>query len=140
MNRNSGTTIKIGGAELYVGGADDPVRMGQREKNHLFLQKSVGAAFDGAPSEAFHLLMSHRPEGLDVAAEQGIAFTVSGHTHGAQVGFNGRSVLEPWMPQAYLWGHYRKGGSQLYTSAGVGHWFPFRLGCPPEAPVYVLKG
>jgi predicted MPP superfamily phosphohydrolase len=137
--RNSGTTIRIGNGELYVGGADDPVRMGQREKNHLFLQKSVGAAFDGAPSEAFHLLMSHRPEGLDVATEQGIAFTISGHTHGAQVGFNGRSVLEPWMPQAYLWGHYRKGSSQLYTSAGVGHWFPFRLGCPPEAPVYVLK-
>jgi len=137
--RNSGTAIAVGGGELYLGGADDPVRMAQRERNHLFLQKSVRAAFDGAPSDAFHLLMSHRPEGLDVAAEEGIQFTVAGHTHGAQIGFNGRSVLEPWMPQAYLWGHYRKGNSQLYTSAGVGHWFPFRLGCPPEAPLYVLK-
>jgi predicted MPP superfamily phosphohydrolase len=43
------------------------------------------------------------------------------------------------MPERYLWGKYRKGDSQLYTSAGVGHWFPFRLGCPPEAPVIVLR-
>ncbi|MDB5033197.1 MAG: hypothetical protein JWQ98_438 [Chlorobi bacterium] len=137
--RSSGTSIAIGGGALYIGGADDPVMMGQRERNHAFLQRSVRAAFDGAPSDAFHLLMSHRPEGLDIAAEEKIPFTVAGHTHGAQVGFNGRSVLEPWMPKNYLWGHYRKGGSQLYTSSGVGHWFPFRLGCPPEAPLYVLR-
>ncbi|MEO5931587.1 MAG: metallophosphoesterase [Candidatus Kapaibacterium sp.] len=137
--RSSGTSIAIGGGALYIGGADDPVMMGQRERNHAFLQRSVRAAFDGAPSDAFHLLMSHRPEGLDVAVEERIPFTVAGHTHGAQVGFNGRSVLEPWMPKNYLWGHYRKDGSQLYTSSGVGHWFPFRLGCPPEAPLYVLR-
>lgn len=137
--RSTGAPVTVGNARLYVGGADDPVSMRQKERNHRFLQNSVNGAFDGAPSDAFHLLMSHRPEGLDVAAEEGIHLTVAGHTHGAQFGFNGRSLLEPWMPQRYLWGHYRKGSSQLYTSAGVGHWFPFRLGCPPEAPVYVLR-
>jgi predicted MPP superfamily phosphohydrolase len=138
--RGTGAAVKIGRAELYVGGADDPVMMAHGERNHRFLQDSVGAAFDGAPSDAFHILMSHRPEGFDVASEQGIELTVSGHTHGAQVGFNGRSILEPWMRDRYLWGHYQREGSQLYTSSGVGHWFPFRLGCPPEAPVYVLGG
>ena len=42
------------------------------------------------------------------------------------------------MPDKYLWGHYRVGNSHLYTSSGMGHWFPFRLGCPPEAPVIDL--
>ena len=137
--RSTGAPVTVGRGHLYIGGADDPVSMGRKERNHRFLQNSVNRAFDGAPSDAFHLLMSHRPEGLDVAAEEGIHLTVAGHTHGAQFGFNGRSLLEPWMPQRYLWGHYRRGNSQLYTSAGVGHWFPFRLGCPPEAPVYVLR-
>jgi predicted MPP superfamily phosphohydrolase len=137
--RDSGAGVKIGAAELYIGGADDPVRMTQREQNYRFLQQTVDASFDGAPSDAFHLLMSHRPQGFDIAADQGIRLTVSGHTHGAQVGINGRSILEPWMREHYLWGHYQRNGSHLYTSAGVGHWFPFRLGCPPEAPIYTLR-
>lgn len=137
--RDTGATVRVGAGEIYVGGADDPVRMARREQNSLFLRRTVDAAFDGAPSQAFHLLMSHRPQGFDIAADQGIQLTVAGHTHGAQMGFNGRSVLEPWMRDHYLWGHYQRGESQLYTSAGVGHWFPFRLGCPPEAPIYVLK-
>lgn len=137
--RDTGVGIKVGGGTLYLGGADDPVRMARREENYRFLRKTVDSAFDGAPSDAFHLLMSHRPQGFDIAADQGIHLTVAGHTHGAQMGINGRSILEPWMRDHYLWGHYQRGGSHLYTSAGVGHWFPFRLGCPPEAPVYVLK-
>lgn len=137
--RDTGVGIKVGGGTLYLGGADDPVRMARREENYRFLHKTVNAAFDGAPSDAFHLLMSHRPQGFDIAAGQKIHLTVAGHTHGAQMGINGRSILEPWMRDHYLWGHYQRGGSHLYTSAGVGHWFPFRLGCPPEAPVYVLR-
>ncbi|HVZ40408.1 MAG TPA: metallophosphoesterase [Candidatus Kapabacteria bacterium] len=137
--RNTGTIVPVANTQLYIGGADDPVSLSARERNHQFLQKSIAAAFNGAPSDAFHLLMSHRPEGFDVAREMGIAMTVSGHTHGAQLGFNGRSMLEPLMPDRYLWGHYERAGSQLYTSAGVGHWFPFRLGCPAEAPLYVLR-
>jgi predicted MPP superfamily phosphohydrolase len=136
--RDTGAAVKVGRAELYIGGADDPQVMAHGERNYRFLERSVASAFDGAPSDAFHILMSHRPEGFDIAAEQGIPMTVSGHTHGAQVGFNGRSIFEPWMRDRYLWGHYEREGSQLYTSSGVGHWFPFRLGCPPEAPVYVL--
>jgi predicted MPP superfamily phosphohydrolase len=42
------------------------------------------------------------------------------------------------MPQKYMWGLYEKNDSKLYTTAGAGHWFPFRLGCPAEMPVYVL--
>ena len=35
-------------------------------------------------------------------------------------------------------GIYTKGRTQLYTTAGVGHWLPFRFGCPPEAPIITL--
>jgi predicted MPP superfamily phosphohydrolase len=43
------------------------------------------------------------------------------------------------MPERYPWGLYHKDHTQLYTTAGVGHWFPFRLGCPPEAPLFTLE-
>jgi predicted MPP superfamily phosphohydrolase len=84
-------------------------------------------------------MLSHRPAAFDAAAENGVDLTLAGHTHGAQVGLFGRSLLEPLWPEARLWGHYRQGVSQLYTSSGVGHWFPFRLGCPSEAPVIELR-
>ncbi len=137
--RNSGTSVKVGPTEIYLSGADDPA-VSHGVSTGEFLRQTVDAAVNGAPSDIFHILMSHRPKGFNEAARQGIDLTLSGHTHGGiQIGFGGRSVLEPWYPEEYFWGHYRKGKSQLYTSGGVGHWFPFRLACPPEAPIYILK-
>lgn len=139
-----GETVRIGRSELFVGAADDPAARDKEFGGKAeFLQRSVEKALDGAPSQAFHLLMSHRPEGFDPAAGLGLHLTVAGHTHaGGQMGWNGRSLVETWLGVGkYMWGYYEKNGgkSKLYTSAGAGHWFPFRLGVPREAPVYVLR-
>lgn len=148
---DSGVSLQINGARLYLAGADDPAstrkrplgadaNLSRHERKHLFLAHSIDTAFDGAPSDAFYLLMSHRPEALDPASERGIDLTLAGHTHGGlQMGWGGRSLFEAFAPENYLWGHYRRNGSQLYTSAGVGHWFPYRFNCPPEAPIYTLR-
>lgn len=53
-------------------------------------------------------------------------------------GLNGKSAFEPMFPSGYLWGAYRRGRSALYTTSGYGHWYPFRLGCPTEAPLLEL--
>ena len=129
--------LPVRGTALVIAGADDPRWLGRDDTK--FLEASVGAAMNGAPSDSFIVLMSHRPEGLNIATKWNIPLTLAGHTHGSQVGLFRRSVFEPLMPERYLWGRYQKGASQLYTSAGVGHWFPFRLGCPPEAPIIVLR-
>lgn len=129
--------LPVGDATLTLAGADDPRVLG--EDDTTFLRTTITAAMDGAPSQGFTVLMSHRPEGLNPAAELNIPLTLAGHTHGGQFGLFGRSLWEPMLPHRYLWGKYQKGDSQLYTSAGVGHWFPFRLGCPPEAPIIVLR-
>lgn len=130
-------TLKIGGARLFVGGADDP-RILRGDKRD-FMHRTVHKALDGAPSDAFRLLLSHRPEGFIPAAQAGFHLTLSGHTHGAQLGFDGRSLLEGFMPDRFLWGAYSDGANRLYTSSGAGHWFPFRLGCAREVPLIVLR-
>lgn len=135
--RNQAITLSHNGSKLRLIGIDDPVYMG-REIN-AFLENFLKEASKGSDIEPFNLLMSHRPQALDLAPDFGLDLVLAGHTHGGQVGFNGRSVFENWGIHKYLWGKYQKGSSQLYTSAGVGHWFPFRLGCPPEAPIIVLK-
>lgn len=132
-----GVRIAVGDSHLYVAGADDPRYLADPTA-HARLRASVEASLDGAPSDAFHLLMSHRSQAFDTAAPLGVNLTLSGHTHGFQLGLGGRSLFERFMPQNYIWGHYGGGATQLYTSAGVGHWFPFRLGCAPEAPLFTL--
>ena len=134
---NEGLTLNIGGQLLYIAGADDPLYLrglDAYQKLRGYVEKSC----DGAPANAFHILMSHRSQALDYAASLGMELILSGHTHGFQIGQGGRSLFDTWMPERYIWGHYKREDSQLYTSAGVGHWFPFRLGCPPEAPLITL--
>jgi predicted MPP superfamily phosphohydrolase len=91
-----------------------------------------------APTGVFSLLLAHRPEAFDAAGDARVGLTLSGHTHGGQIGYNGKSAFEPLFPDGYLWGAYRRGASRLYTTSGFGNWFPFRLGCPAEAPLVEL--
>ncbi len=135
---NAGLSLSVPGATLFIGGADDPSRSRRRDMKTFFPQ-TVAAALLNAPSDSFKILMSHRPRGFYSAAELGAQLTLAGHTHGMQIGYNGRSLFELNSSEKLLWGHYQRGESQLYTTSGVGHWFPFRLGYPPEAPIIVLE-
>ncbi|MFA6109772.1 MAG: metallophosphoesterase [Candidatus Latescibacterota bacterium] len=135
---DQGVSLETGGGRLYLAGADDP-RLLHNPASHERLRRSVEKSQEQAPSGAFRLLLSHRSQALDHAAPLGVDLVLSGHTHGFQLGLNGRSLLEPLLPGRYPWGLYRRGSTRLYTSAGVGHWFPFRLGCPPQAPLLVLE-
>jgi hypothetical protein len=134
---NDGKTLEIDGARLFIGGADDPRWL--RRDNSGFLQKTVNETMTFAPDESFKILMSHRPEAFDFVSPKNVHLTLAGHTHGGQFGIGGRSLFESLFSYKYIWGHYfHDDGSQLYTTAGIGHWFPFRLGCPPEAPLITL--
>lgn len=150
---SAGRTLAIGKARLYVGGSDDPLHIeGDIEG---MVRPSIERAADAAPPDAdFKLLLCHRPEGFGPAASTGFDLTLSGHTHGGQLGVMGRSVLEWLRPGTGWWGTYarkRPGSvaarrtklestpSRLYTTSGFGHWFPFRLGCPTEMPVIILE-
>ena len=84
------------------------------------------------------ILLAHHPHVFPHVEGKGVALQLSGHTHGGQVGFLGKSVLEPFYP--LIRGHYRgqHDPSQLFVSAGLGHWLQFRFGCPPEVVVIEL--
>jgi predicted MPP superfamily phosphohydrolase len=134
---NRGIRITSSGRTFYLAGIDDPRHL--HDVSATFFQQTVDLAMQDHAAGEFTVLMSHRPDAFDYAASRAIPFMLSGHTHGGQIGFLGRSVFEPMFPRRYLWGTYRQGSSVLYTTAGAGHWLPFRLGCPPEAPMIELR-
>ena len=147
---SAGHTLAIGRAKLFIGGADDPVHM--HGDIASMLRPSIELAAAAASADAdFRLLLCHRPEGFGPAAELGFDLTLSGHTHGGQIGLFGRSIFEKLVPGTGWWGSYarprprtsrtsRSSPSRLYTTSGFGHWFPFRIGCPTEMPIIVLEG
>lgn len=134
---NQQVSIPTGDRSLTLAGIDDPVSM--RNVRPEFFEEALNSTMQKGQPGDFSILMSHRPAVFAYAATQGVNLTLAGHTHGGQLGLWGRSLLETYFPEAYLWGKYKLGASQLYTSCGVGHWFPWRLGCPPEAPVIELR-
>ena len=139
---NGGVVLERGGARLWLAGSDDPAR--GLDGPAPFLERSVRAAMLACPDDvSCRVLLAHRPRSFETAATLGTTLTLSGHTHGAQMALLGRSLLEPLWPESFLLGHYRREGgngtSHLYTSAGLGHWMPFRLNCPCEAVLVTLR-
>ncbi len=136
---DEGQAIRVGTSTLWLAGADEPSgHPGTFEAPGARFDDGVRACLERSPKDAFKVLMCHRPEGFPVAAREGFDLTLSGHTHGGQVGLFGRSVLASSERHPYWWGTYARGAGRLYTTSGFGHWFPFRLGCPAEAPLIVL--
>lgn len=134
---DEGVVVEKDGARVFVGGANDPARLGG--DHFAFLEGTVERTLSACPDDvAAKILLSHRPEGFEAAARLGATLTLSGHTHGGQVALLGRSIFESFAPRSYLLGHYQRGESHLYTSAGLGHWFPFRLNCPCEVALVTL--
>jgi len=129
--------LSVRGKRLLLVGVDDP--SGWPRSPHHY-EGRADKALASAPSDVdFRVALCHRPKGFRALAQRGVDLTLSGHTHGAQVGLQERSALESVAPDSYLWGRYEHEGKQLYTSSGAGHWAAFRLACPSEAPLIVLE-
>ena len=131
---NNHTLVLQGERPLYIAGVDYPM---QREQFQLLQEAYTGMAMEDIPSNAIKILLAHHPDFVKTATKYNADLVLSGHTHGGQLGFLGRSVAPPIFK--YMRGWYREGNTALYVHCGNGSWFPFRLGCPPEIAIFHLK-
>lgn len=133
---NESRSLTINGETLYLAGLAD----------YFHDTPLPDKAFAGVPSNGTTLALVHEPDYADILAQEvgaDIALQVSGHSHGGQVKlpFIGAMVLPP-MGRRYPEGLMHVQGTErlVYTSRGVGHVLPIRLGCPPEVSVLTLRG
>jgi predicted MPP superfamily phosphohydrolase len=117
-------------------GIDDPENWRMDDPQQDF----VDLALRAAPTDAFKILLAHRPGAWDAAAPLGIPLTLAGHIHGGQfylpvLGWSaGRLITK------YVMGHFQRGGSQLYVSRGIGVvGVPIRVFVPPEIELITLR-
>jgi predicted MPP superfamily phosphohydrolase len=91
---------------------------------------------------AVNILLSHNPDVLPVAAQQGYNLVLAGHTHGGQVTVEilDQSINPARFFTPYVYGLYRSGTAAVYVTRGIGTiGIPARIGAPPEISVLRLR-
>jgi predicted MPP superfamily phosphohydrolase len=132
---SSGRSFVIAGIEFY-----SPTKM--------FINKgNIEQTYKNIKKEDFVLLLSHSPEIWDSLKVKNLpAFlTVSGHTHGMQIGYYG--TKHKWSPGSLLYkywgGLYQDATStakNIYVNVGLASiGFPSRIGMHPEITVFTIK-
>lgn len=94
-------------------------------------------------SNNFTILLSHRPELIDIYTENNIPLVLSGHALGGQIKLPFVGTLyssnQGFYPN-YTDGFYTQNNTTLYVSRGIGNTFiPIRLFNNPEVNVIILK-
>ncbi|HZR83888.1 MAG TPA: metallophosphoesterase [Candidatus Binatia bacterium] len=116
---------------VQILGADYVGRGRRRQLERLF------ARFPRRPGHA-RILLLHDPSAFRHVPKDEVDLTLSGHTHGGQVGLVSLGVdwtvlKRSGFPDHGLFGH---GRSRLYVHRGTGFYgFPLRIGVPGEASI-----
>ncbi len=131
--------ININGATLSIAGITTNGRHGHIKYGDL------SRTLRGTDDADFRILISHDPNywEKEIAGKHDIELTLSGHTHGMQVGIYTKWFR--WSPSKYfypMWnGLYEHDNNKLYVNRGLGCLgVPFRIFMPPEITVIKLTG
>jgi predicted MPP superfamily phosphohydrolase len=130
--KSSGVPLLLDESRLvYVRGEAVQILGGRWARGDGALADSIHSVHRFVQPGAFSILMAHHPHAFDPAAIAGLPLTLSGHTHGGQLMLTEHLGFGPAMFR-YWSGLYRKNGSALIVSNGVGNWFPLRVNAPAE--------
>jgi predicted MPP superfamily phosphohydrolase len=87
--------------------------------------------------DRYSILLYHRPQGLEAAAQHGIDLKLSGHTHAGQIVPFHMAVNRVF---EYNKGLYQLDNTRLYVNEGTGTWGPtLRLGTRSEITLFQLS-
>ncbi|MEI9975500.1 MAG: hypothetical protein WDO73_27585 [Ignavibacteriota bacterium] len=132
--RSQTRALRFGNATLNIAGVDyQPFY--ERSKYLYGAEKLI---LPGATN----ILLSHNPDVLPVAAQQGYNLMLAGHTHGGQVSVEilDQAINPIRFLTSYVYGLYRQGSTAAYVTRGIGTiGIPARIGAPPEISLLRLR-
>lgn len=100
-----------------------------------------GPDLAGCPADAFRLCLSHTPDHIGWARQNGIDLMLSGHVHGGQVRFPvlGSVFVPSRYGRRYDCGTFDEPPTLLHVSRGLGGDHPLRYNCRPEVTKLILR-
>jgi len=132
------TTVNIGNAKIGLIGV---ITMGRHPN---IVHGDLVKAIAGLDSVDLKILLSHDPNHWKLAVEgkTDIDITLSGHTHGMQMGIITKKFR--WSPSKYFYPHWNglfsENNQFHYVNRGLGVLaIPFRIWMPPEITIITLK-
>ena len=132
------TIVKVGQARIALIGIITKGRFPD------MLHGDLGKAIAGIDSVDLKILLSHDPNQWEesVTGKTDIDITLSGHTHGMQMGIYTKKFK--WSPSKYFYPHwsglYTEGNQYQYVNRGLGVLaIPFRIWMPPEITIITIK-
>ena len=133
---NQNLTLDIDGAKLQIAGTDND-GLGQRFAD-------LPLALQGLKPENPTILLAHDPTfwNREVSGKAPVDITLSGHTHGGQVGMSilGKEISVAQFVYKQWAGLYRENEQLLYVNRGIGTVGPLlRIGIPPEISHFTLR-
>jgi predicted MPP superfamily phosphohydrolase len=115
-----------------------------RGRHPKMIHGDLPKAMAGLDSVSLKILLAHDPNQWrkDVAGKTDIDLTLSGHTHGMQLGIMTKKFR--WSPSKYFYpdwgGLYKESNQYLYVNRGLGVLaIPFRIWMPPEITIITIK-
>lgn len=123
-----------GAVPVYVLGADYPLDRSKDQQQQC--EATLREAMEKVPENSIKILLAHHSACIETAFAAQIDLTLTGHTHGGQIGILGQPLF-PFFK--YTRGMYRQDQMYGYVNSGAGSWCPFRLGCPPEITYFTLQ-
>ncbi len=137
MLRKEWVELTDKGSSLVLAGLDDS---GMNWTSDDPSTKDIPEAVKGVPEDRPCILLKHRPLVFSDIEGLPIDLVVTGHTHGGQLKlpFGGPGLAH--LTYRYAEGFHQKDGKMLYVSRGLGTvGWPFRVFCPPEVTLLVLR-
>jgi len=140
---NKAGTYNIGEESLNIVGLKDPAFLSSNYLDGINTRGIEEFLSSYESKNEFEIVLSHRPELLDLYEKYDIDIIFSGHAHGGQIRLPYLGgILAPdqgFLPK-YDEGRYDKGNTTMYVSRGLGNSiFPFRIFNRPELVVVNLK-
>jgi len=135
---NEYTKLRIGNAIIALIGVTT------KGRHPNMIHGDIGKATSGLDSVDLKILMTHDPNHWEeaITGKTNIDLTLSGHTHGMQMGILTKKFK--WSPSKYFYPHwnglYMEGKQYQYVNRGLGVLaIPFRIWMPPEITIITLK-
>ena len=116
-------TMEINGETINICGVNDPSSRTLYPDNPIKFNEEVEYVRELSRDGNFSILLSHRPEFIDLYAEQGFDLVLCGHAHGGQWRIpkllNGLYSPNQGLFPKYAGGVYKKGSTTVVVSRGL---------------------